>query len=183
MRHIPLLIALVATSAMTLSACKPAEDDAARHSAAQQQDDAATSSTSSSASSSSTANTHNGVSFSLNTDGFSMDLDLPLDKLDMENAMADGEGLYPGSRVTGVNVDTNSENGKTRTIVSVGFTAPADKDTVAKWFVKNAPVKGGTAKPVGDKIIGRTGDGQDYVLTLSGNANSTNGQMKVAVQK
>lgn len=169
------LTIMCAACALTLSGCKQVED-------AGSEDDTASESSSTSSSSASVSSSSDGedsVAFSINTDGFSVDVDVPIDDITTDNANGRAEGLYPGSKVTGINIESNNQNGKSQSQVAIRFTAAASKETVADWFMVQMPEQGGTAARKGNIISGTTDDGEPYVLTLNEAGDSTKGVLKI----
>ncbi|WP_438726821.1 hypothetical protein ACR9YC_09475 [Parasphingorhabdus sp. DH2-15] len=136
------------------------------------------SSSSSSSSSTSSSNGDESVSMSFNSDGFNLDIDVPINEWTTD-AKADGssDGLYPGSQVTNVSVNTNTVDGETIGNVRIDYSAPADPDTVAKWTMNHITKKGGTAKRKGNVITATDKDGDNFTITLKPDGKGTKGRM------
>ena len=78
----------------------------------------------------------------LNVPGFSGKITLPKMHLDGNDLDLNGVHLYPGSKITTMNVDAkNNDEG----VVHVAFTSPADPQVVRDWFGQ----LGVHARPVG----------------------------------
>ncbi len=143
--------------------------------------DGSSSSSSSSSSSISSSNGDESVSMSFNSDGFNLDIDVPFNEWTTD-AKADGssDGLYPGSQVTNVSVNTNTVDGETIGNVRIDYSAPADPDTVAKWTMNHITKKGGTAKRKGNVITATDEDGDTFTITLKPDGKATKGRMVVS---
>ncbi|MEO1045512.1 MAG: hypothetical protein AAFX04_08750 [Pseudomonadota bacterium] len=174
--------ALMATMALICAGCSQSADqpvDRGETVAADSSSGRSHGTSAASASASSKDGKEESLSFSIDTDGFSMDIDLPIDEITTDDANGRAEGLYPGSRVNGINIDSNSNNGASQSVVSIRFTAPADADSVADWFVSKMSEDGATARRNGNRIIGKTNDGEDYTITLEPSGDSTRGELRI----
>nr|WP_295671415.1 hypothetical protein [Sphingomonas sp.] len=107
---------------------------------------------------------------SLNVPGFSGKITLPKIKLDADNFDMNGVHLYPGSTISGMNVDARDNGGKEKDsgVVKVNFESPATPDTVRGWFLEklngNAKFK---VKEGGNGLIGTTDEGKPFKLDLA----------------
>ncbi|MEM1132903.1 MAG: hypothetical protein AAGH53_08205 [Pseudomonadota bacterium] len=167
MRHsrlVPLAFLCTAT-AMTITGCKQLDSDGSAEATQSESQDAE-------------AEDEN-VNFSIEADGFSMDLDLPIDAISTEDANGRAEGLYPGSKVTGIAIESDSDGDGSQSQVAIKFTAPAGKEEVADWFLTQIPEDGGTAERKGAGVSGTTDDGQAYTLTLDESGAKTKGVLRV----
>lgn len=183
---------------LALSACKPANDQSSEDieldiSTGDTPDtpdvpappngrDTNSGSASSSSSSASTAQADG--KFSLKINGTEINVDLP------KNILKDGaksDDLYPGARITGVNVSSNNNNdngtSSSSSLVNMTFTAPDAPDQVANYFVKKFKDEGGTASRQGTTVSGKTGDNQDYILKLTPNGRGSNASLSVTGTK
>ncbi|MEY2882336.1 MAG: hypothetical protein RL490_60, partial [Pseudomonadota bacterium] len=78
----------------------------------------------------------------------------------------DGVGLFPGAKISTVNVNATDTPG-TRSTVALGFAAPGDAAAVADWYQQQFADKSVTASRQGDTLTGKTEDGDDFVLALT----------------
>ncbi|MGN6375993.1 MAG: hypothetical protein ACTHMG_10605 [Sphingomonas sp.] len=114
---------------------------------------------------------HDGVSMSdngqtgevaLNVPGFSGKLKLPKLHLDGDNVDFNGVHLYPGSKVTGMNVDAANDDG----VVHIAFDSPADPAAVRGWFNDKLSDAGFTLHQEGTGLAGTTDEKKAFRLEL-----------------
>lgn len=79
----------------------------------------------------------------------------------------DGVGLFPGAKISTVNVNANGKAGAESAVVVLGFAAPGDAAAVADWYQQQFAEKSVTASRRGDTLSGKTEDGDDFVLALA----------------
>ena len=137
-------------------------------------------SSSGSSSSSSTSSSAGNGKLSLKSDGINIDIDIP--KAALEKGR-NSDDLYPGSKITGVNVTSNSADLKNSGVVNIKFTAPDSPEKVAEWFAKKFEDEGGSASRDGTNVSGQTGDEQDYDLSVNANGNGSNGVLVIKGDK
>ncbi|WOE74509.1 hypothetical protein [Alterisphingorhabdus coralli] len=160
-----LALAVACTAALALAGCKQVDTDAeATDTTTEVQD---------------SDSEEENVSFSIKAEGFSMEIDLPLDEVDSEDAKGHAEGLYPGSKVKGIAIESKQTDEGGETVVAIDFEAPASRDEVADWFVSKISKEGGSASRDGDTISGKMDDGQDYTLTLTEDGDKTKGILRI----
>ncbi len=117
------------------------------------------------------------ASLSIDADGFKMDIEIPDIEIDTGNDADDT--LYPGSKITGMNVDANSKNGNDNADVELRFISPASPDAVAEHMAERIRKEGGKASVSGNSITGTTDDGNPFTVTLEGSGNETKGVMNI----
>jgi len=122
---------------------------------------------------------NDAVALSISKDGFNLDIDVPIDDLLTEHGAGESDGLYPGSNVTNVNINSDSNNGVTNNNVRIDFVSPADKDAVADWMMKHIREDGGTAKRSGDTIQASNDDGKSFTVKLATAGQKTKGRMVI----
>tara|TARA_R110002126_G_scaffold76907_7_gene191936 strand:- start:9057 stop:9587 length:531 start_codon:yes stop_codon:yes gene_type:complete len=102
--------------------------------------------------------------FSIKADGFSMDVDLPSITLDSDDFDMNNVDLYPGSQITGFNIeDEKGEGGN----VKIGFKSPASADKLADWYAKQLSGKDFEISRDGTSLSGKTDEGDPFSLTLT----------------
>tara|TARA_R100001244_G_scaffold71741_2_gene57978 strand:- start:9874 stop:10404 length:531 start_codon:yes stop_codon:yes gene_type:complete len=102
--------------------------------------------------------------FSIKADGFSMDVDLPSITLDSEDFDMNNVDLYPGSKITGFNIeDAKGAGGK----VTISFKAPAEADALADWYAKQMSGKKFEVARDGTNLSGKTDEGDPFTLALT----------------
>lgn len=190
-------IILTASAAiLALSACKPSdnqsgEDDVEMDIKIDTPDTPtppntpdSSSNSASSSSNSSTVTTNGNSKFALKINGTEINVNLPKDVL---NDGAKSDDLYPGAKITGINVSSNNDNDNgnrsSSSLVNMEFTAPDAPDKVANYFVKKFKDEGGTASRQGTTVSGKTEDGQDYILKLTPNGSGSNALLSVTGTK
>ena len=103
--------------------------------------------------------------------GFEAKLNLPGGMLDKSNFELDGVKLFPGSKVTGVNVDAGT--GSKEDSVKIAFSAPAKPGVVRAWFVKAFTDKSVRITPNATGLSGTDKDGSPFIMTLADSAGAT----------
>jgi len=102
--------------------------------------------------------------FSIKTEGFSMDVDLPSVSLDSDDFDLNNVSLYPGTKVTGLNVNSeDGEGGK----VTLNFVAPADVETITSWFESKMAAEDFIVSKDGNVLKGKTDEGDAFLLKLT----------------
>lgn len=102
----------------------------------------------------------------VNLPGFSGKLKLPKLHLDGNDIELNGVHLYPGSKVTGMNIDADHENG----VVHIAFDSPADPASVRSWFQSKLTGAGFTLHAEGNGLAGTTDDNKPFKLDLQPDA-------------
>jgi hypothetical protein len=99
-------------------------------------------------------------------EGAGIDMKLPdFANLDIESDFdIDGVKLYPGSKVTTVNVDANVRDDSDKAKVELGFTSPAAPTKAADWMAGEFARKGVKVTRTGDTLAGRSKDGDDFTI-------------------
>lgn len=102
--------------------------------------------------------------FSIEADGFSMDVDIPSITIDSEDFDLNNVTLYPGTKVTGMKIeDVDGEGGK----VILDFVAPVSTDVLLRWFESKMAEEDFTVSKEGTTLSGATDDGDLFMLSLS----------------
>ncbi|MGV7122616.1 hypothetical protein [Sphingopyxis sp. 550A] len=116
-------------------------------------------------------------------DGAGIDMKLPdFANLDIESDFdIDGVKLYPGSKVTTVNVDAMAKDDSDKAKVELGFTAPAAPTKAADWMAGEFAKKGVKVTRTGDTLAGRSKDGDDFTIDFA--PDGANAKGKVLITK
>ena len=124
-----------------------------------------------------------GGNIKIGGDGAAIDIDIPdFVDLDIESDFdIDGVKLYPGSKVTTVNVDANASDNSDKAKVELGFTAPAAPTKVADWMAAEFAKKGVKVTRTGDTFAGRSKDGGDFTIDFA--PDGANAKGKVLITK
>lgn len=119
--------------------------------------------------------------FSIKTDGFSMDVDLPQISLDSDDFDLNNVSLYPGTKVTGLNVeDKDGQGGK----VILSFDAPTSTQDLASWFEEKMTDENFIVEKDGNKLSGKTDEGDPFLLELTeAGADRTTGKLEFSESK
>ena len=111
---------------------------------------------------------------SLKVPGFEAKLDVPAAIMGKSNFDIDGVKLYPGTKVTGVNVNANDNTGSVR----IGFDAPAAPAMVKAWFAKAFADNGMTVTQSDSGLVGTDKDGSPFAMAFSAKGSgATTGQI------
>ena len=116
-------------------------------------------------------------------DGVGIDMKIPdFVDLDVEGDFdIDGVKLYPGSKVTTVNVDAIDTDGSGKAKVELGFTSPAAPAKAADWMAGEFTKKGVTVARTGDTLAGKTKDGENFTIGFA--PDGANAKGKVLITK
>jgi hypothetical protein len=174
-------IAIAALPLLLLGACGAHEDKADHGDATE----VAVSTEGDASSDGSVSVSASGAASSVSIKGDGVDINAKLPGLDMSDINADfdidGVGLYPGSKVTNVNVNATSTDGKEgKGTVKFGFTAPASADTVAAWYAGEFAKAGLKATRTGAKVSGSTKDGDPFTINISPDGTGSKGEIEVS---
>lgn len=94
----------------------------------------------------------------------------------------DGVKLYPESKLTTFkfNVDDSDTRGQKveRSVIKMGFRAPADVSSVTSWYKAQFAAKSLNITQLATGISGKTRDGGDFLIALApGASGTTNGMI------
>jgi hypothetical protein len=106
---------------------------------------------------------------SLNVPGFSGRIKLPKIKLDAGDFDMNGVHLYPGSTISGMNIDARDNDANEDTgQVKVSFDSPASPDVVRAWFAEKLTTAGDfKLQSSGTGLSGTAEDGKVFKLDLA----------------
>lgn len=102
--------------------------------------------------------------FSIKADGFSMEVDLPSITLDRDNFDMNNVDLYPGSQVTGFDIEDRDGKGGQ---VKISFKAPAGADKLADWYAEQLSGKNFAVTRDRTNLSGKTDEGDPFTLALT----------------
>ncbi|WP_404368344.1 hypothetical protein AB5I39_14575 [Sphingomonas sp. MMS24-J45] len=104
----------------------------------------------------------------IDTPFFKGKVTLPKLKLDADNFDMNGVHLYPGSKISGMNVDVQNKDGdKDDGRVRIAFTSPAAPATVRAWFKDKLTAAGFTLSDKGNGLTGTTDEDKPFTLELT----------------
>lgn len=114
-------------------------------------------------------------------DGVNIDMKIPdFVDLDVESDFdIDGVKLYPGSKVTKVDVDANDKNGADTATVKLGFTSPAAPTKAADWMAGEFAKKGVKVTRTGDTLAGKDKDGDDFRINFVPDGATAQGEVVI----
>ncbi len=169
-RRIALVFALLAAP-LALSACNGHDDGKASKISVSIDSDGST-----------TAASKGGVTIDSDTDKGKFQLSLPggIDaNISVPGGMTsgahfdiDGVGLYPGAKVSTVNVNASHKGDGKSAVVKIGFAAAADPAAVADWYQTKFADKKVTVTRDGETLTGKTEDRNDFTLAMTPGAKS-----------
>lgn len=122
-----------------------------------------------------------GGNLKIGGDGAAIDIDIPdFVDLDIESDFdIDGVKLYPGSKVTKVDVDANNKNGADKATVKLGFTSPAAPAKAADWMAGEFAKKGVKVTRSGDMLAGKDKDGADFTINFAPDGANAKGEVVI----
>ena len=111
----------------------------------------------------------NSGDMAINAPGFSGKISLPKIHLDASNFDMNGVHLYPGSTISGMNIDAHDhgQGSDSDGVVKVTFESPAKPDTVRAWFEEKLNGAGFHVKADGTGLSGTTDDKKPFSLDLT----------------
>jgi hypothetical protein len=112
----------------------------------------------------------------IDTPAIKADIKMPLLGMMSENMDIDGAKLYPGSKITGVNIDAGA--GKDG-LLTMRFEAPAGQAQVTKWFGDQFAQAEFKARPTPTGFAGEKADGDWFALDLKEANGRTQGEFKM----
>lgn len=129
------------------------------------------------------AQNDNGSDVSMSIDGGNsggparISLSLPSLKLDNPDIDIDGVKLYPGARVTGV--DISGQDGGSEGGMIVRFNAETPPATIRDYYLAAFEQKGVTAAARGAGIVGTDHEGKPFRIDLEANDDGTRGAIHI----
>ncbi len=112
--------------------------------------------------------------------GFEAKFSVPKSALDQSNFDIDGVKLYPGSKVSSININADKTGQGKAATINVAFVAPADQAAVRNYFEKAFAENEITLTPSDNGLSGKTEDGQSFTISLApGVTGSTNGKIVI----
>ncbi len=106
--------------------------------------------------------------FSIKTPGFSGQITLPKIHLDGGNFEMNGVHLYPGSKISSMNIDArDGDGGDKKGSVRVTFESPATPDTVRTWFAEKLGGADFKLTQQGSGLVGTDDEGKPFKLDLT----------------
>ena len=122
-----------------------------------------------------------GGNLKIGGDGAAINIDIPdFVDLDIESDFdIDGVKLYPGSKVTKVDVDANDRNGADKATVKLGFTSPAAPTKAADWMAGEFAKKGVKVTRTGDTLAGKDKDGSDFTINFAPDGATAKGEVVI----
>jgi hypothetical protein len=124
-----------------------------------------------------------GSNISIDGDGVNINADLPgIDGLDIGSDFdIDGVKLYPGAKITSINVNADETRAKGQQgVVDFGLTAPAAPDVVLAWYAKAFADKGMTTTTKGSMLTGTTKDGDAFAIELAPDGTGSKGKVRIS---
>lgn len=117
----------------------------------------------------------------IDTPFFKGKVTLPKLKLDADNFDMNGVHLYPGSTISGMNVDMKDRPGnKHDGQVRVTFASPAAPSTVRDWFKEKLNAAGFKLGDKGNGLTGKTDEDKPFTLELTPDgADKSNGVITI----
>lgn len=122
-----------------------------------------------------------GGNIKIGGDGAGIDIDIS-DFVDLDIGSdfdIDGVKLYPGSKVTKVDVDANDRNGADKATVKLGFTSPAAPTKAADWMAGEFAKKGVKVTRTGDTLAGKDKDGADFTIKFAPDGANAKGEVVI----
>lgn len=122
-----------------------------------------------------------GGNIRIGGNGADINIDVPdFVDLDIESDFdIDGVKLYPGSKVTKVDVDAKDKNGADKAVVKLGFTSPAAPAKAADWMAAEFAKKGVKVTRTGDTLAGKDKDGADFTIKFGPDGANAKGEVVI----
>lgn len=119
----------------------------------------------------------NGANVSIDLPSIKGKFSLPKLKIDTGDLDIDGVKLFPGSRVTGV--DIAGEEGMSEGSVGVRFDSDAAPAKVRAYYLAALKAKGIEVSAQGDRIIGHDHEGKPFSISLTEQGEGTRGVIRM----
>ncbi len=155
---------LAAAALVTLTGCNRHKDDGGSSVSISTSDDGKTTTTSTSSENGDSSATASSVELKL-PGGFEANVKGPHNFNDSTHVDIDGVGLYPGAKVSNVQVkvDASGDSDKHAT-VNMAFAAKSDPAAVADWYQQQFEAKKLAVTRAGNTLTGKSKDGDDFVI-------------------
>lgn len=124
---------------------------------------------------------NSGANVSIDLPAIKGKFSLPKIKIDTGDVDIDGVKLYPGARVTGV--DIAGEEGMSEGSVGVRFDTDAAPAKVRAYYLDAFKAKGIAASTQGNRITGRDHAGKPFSISLTEQGEGTRGVVKMSSTK
>lgn len=113
--------------------------------------------------------------------GFEGSIKLPKIDIDAEDFEVNGVNLYPGSKITNLNVNAQEQlGGRDKGEVEIAFTSPATPATVQAWFRDKMTAQGFKVEADAAGLKGTTDEGDPIALQLAPDGEGkAKGQLRV----
>ena len=106
---------------------------------------------------------------------------LPSLKLNRTDIDIDGVKLYPGARVTGI--DVSGQEGQSEGGIGIRFDADAKPEAVRDYYLAAFKTKGLQATALGQAIVGRDHEGTPFRIDLEPQGEGTRGVVHVGQKR
>ena len=123
-----------------------------------------------------------GGKLKIDAGGVNIGLDIPdVGDLDIgQDFDIDGVGLYPGSKITSMDIDARDKNGAHDARGKFGFTAPAAPTIAADWMVGEFAKKGIKVTRTGDTLAGMDKDGDNFTIRFNPDGKASKGEVLIS---
>lgn len=112
--------------------------------------------------------------------GFKADVNLPTISLDAENMDIGGVKLYPGSKVTAVNILGDGKADSDHDKVVIVFDAPTDATALKAWFTEKMADEKFAVAATANGLSGKTDEDEPFTLDFTpGAAGHTTGTFTI----
>lgn len=122
-----------------------------------------------------------GGKLKIGGEGVNIDLDIP-DMADLNidgDFDIDGVKLYPGSRITRMDIDARDKNGSSHATVKFGFSSPAAPAVAADWMADEFAKKGVKVARKGDVLTGTDKDGDAFTISFAPDGAKAKGDVRI----
>ncbi|WP_194954865.1 hypothetical protein [Sphingopyxis solisilvae] len=123
-----------------------------------------------------------GGKLKIDAGGVNIGLDIPnVGDLDIgQDFDIDGVGLYPGSKITSMDIDARDKNGRHEAKAKFGFTTPAAPAIAADWMAGEFAKKGIKVTRTGDAIAGTAKDGDNFMIRFNPDGKASKGEVLIS---
>ncbi|MGV3731635.1 MAG: hypothetical protein ACO1NN_12865 [Sphingopyxis sp.] len=123
-----------------------------------------------------------GGKLKIDAGGVNIGLDIP-DVGDLnigEDFDIDGVGLYPGSKITSMDIDARDKDGGHEATAKFGFTTPVAPTIAADWMAGEFAKKGIKITRTGDTLAGTAKDGDDFTIRFVPDGKAAKGEVLIS---
>ncbi|MDZ3831798.1 MAG: hypothetical protein U0S50_08280 [Sphingopyxis sp.] len=122
-----------------------------------------------------------GGKLKIATGGVRVDIDIPdISDFDISSDFdIDGVPLYPGSKITAMDINASDRKNAKDAVVTFAFTSPAAPEKAADWMAGKFAEKNVAVRRSGDTLTGADKDGDDFAISFAPEGAASKGEVRI----